>query len=332
MRFTVVIPVYNAQSYLSECIESALAQTYRNFEIILVDDGSSDESGSICDRYASAYGRIAVYHTENKGQIHAREYAVSHAHGDYFVFLDADDRLRNNALETIAATIRKYQCDCVVFQYVRLHNGETFPVSHRETEQVLYNKRDIYRKCLMGQYNAIWMKAVKASVFDAEDTSPGDYQVRLGEDILQSLKIYKYSSSIAFIDAALYEYRDNPNGICYTISYDAYVKSMVVHGRVLEFLKKEDVFDAEDYAKYRQICIDRHVDEVLLICRLKTSVRNKVQLMKNIRDTDYFRNFVNRPIEKNHLSFKRRFLFALHRWKLDHATLLCTSVYCKLFG
>lgn len=328
IRFSILVPVYNAERFLSECIESALNQTYKNFEIILVDDGSTDASGAICDQYAASYGQVSVYHTENGGQIHAREFAVRQAKGDFFVFLDADDRLRSNALETIAAAINKYECDCAIFGFVRLINETIVPVSEDETEEALTNKRDIYRKCIDGQYNAIWRKAVKATVWKQDISDTEVLQIRLGEDLIQSLKVFKSSDRIAFIKDAIYEYRDNPNGITYTVTYDAYRKSMCVNEMVYQFLKQEQVFTEQDFDEFRQICMGKHVDELLRVCYLKAKTIDKLHLIQELRNTDYFRNFVNQG-QVNQLPYKRRILFLLSRWRLDYGIVLLAKIYAK---
>ena len=322
ISFSVLVPVYNAEQFLSECIESALGQTYSNFEVILVDDGSTDASGAICDRYAQDHTNLVVYHTPNGGQIRARELAMAHAKGDFFVFLDADDRLYSNALETIAAAIEKYQCDCVIYGFTKLINGEKAPGAIEEQEEVLYGKRDIYRKCLKGvAYNAIWRKAAKASVYKNGTLNADCHNIKLGEDLLQSLAILKNSNGIAFIKDALYEYRDNPNSITYTYDYAMYVNSMRVNEMVYRFLQQENVFSPADFEEFRSTCLAKHVDELLRICNLKSKNAEKVQLMRRMRDTEYFRGFVNKGNTRP-LPFKHRIVFMLNRWGLDYVLLL----------
>ena len=330
--FSILVPVYNVEIFLSECIESALNQTYNNFEIILVDDGSTDASDVICDEYASAHRNISVYHTQNRGQIHAREFAMRHASGDFFVFLDADDRLCSNALETIAATINKHRCDCVIFGFSKLINGVVVPVLNDEKEEVLTNKRDIYRKGLFGndgtKYNSMCTKAVKASVCNTVIDDTELLQIRLGEDLIQSLTVFKNSERIAFIKDSLYEYRDNQNSISYTVTYDDYKKSVIVHELVYQFLKREQVFNVQDFEEFRQTCLEKHVAALLRICNLKATTYEKVQLMRSLKNTDYYRDFVNRGPTKS-LVFRRRVLFLLNRWKLDYVIVIFAAIYTK---
>ena len=123
MMFSVIIPVYNVKEYLDECIESVLSQTYKNYEIILVDDGSNDGSELICDRYSNQYNNIHVCHKENGGQSSARNVGVGLARGEYFVFVDSDDYIASNTLEMFdEKIIRHGEIDVILSE--RMFNVE----------------------------------------------------------------------------------------------------------------------------------------------------------------------------------------------------------------
>lgn len=112
---SVIIPVYNVEEYLRECVDSVLVQTYQNFEIILVDDGSTDSSGRICDEYAEKDSRISVIHQENRGPSKTRNTGLNNANGKYIYFLDSDDYIENNALELLVVTAESNDADLVFF-------------------------------------------------------------------------------------------------------------------------------------------------------------------------------------------------------------------------
>lgn len=114
-KVSVIIPVYNVEKYLSECVDSVLHQSYQNFEIILVDDGSKDKSGEICDRYASSDSRISVIHKENGGLSDARNRGLEAATGDCVIFLDSDDFLCETALEDTVRVFENEKCDFLFF-------------------------------------------------------------------------------------------------------------------------------------------------------------------------------------------------------------------------
>lgn len=116
MRFSIIVPVYNCQNYLRDCLESLSKQTFRDFEVIVVDDGSSDDSGNIADSFARMYDKINVIHCSNRGPYLARRLAISQAIGAYVVFLDADDGLRRDALEIISHYIDETPADIISFR------------------------------------------------------------------------------------------------------------------------------------------------------------------------------------------------------------------------
>ena len=126
MIFSVVIPVYNVKDYLPKCIDSVLAQDFDDYEIVLVDDGSTDgESGAICDRYAEANAaRIRVIHKPNGGLGDARNVGIEAAQGEYVVFLDSDDYVDAGMLSALAAVIDRFHCDMIDFGLAVVHDGK----------------------------------------------------------------------------------------------------------------------------------------------------------------------------------------------------------------
>ena len=116
-RISVIVPVYNIEEYLDECVKSLISQTYEDLEIILIDDGSTDSSGSICDYYAQKDTRIKVIHKENGGLSSARNAGFDASTGRYISFVDGDDMLSRFTYEHCAGLIEKYKCDCVQFSY-----------------------------------------------------------------------------------------------------------------------------------------------------------------------------------------------------------------------
>lgn len=112
--FSFIVPCYNVQDYLEKCVKSILSQTYRNYEIVLVDDGATDSTPQLCDRLAASDERIYVYHKENGGLSDARNYGMERAKGDYFVFVDSDDFISEKALECFVPCIQESQPDVLL--------------------------------------------------------------------------------------------------------------------------------------------------------------------------------------------------------------------------
>ena len=114
---SIIVPIYNVEQYVDKCIQSILNQTYQNLEIILVDDGATDRSGSIADSYAAKDKRIKVLHKENGGISDARNYGLDHVTGDYILFVDSDDFIENTMCERLFAVANSTNADMVSCNY-----------------------------------------------------------------------------------------------------------------------------------------------------------------------------------------------------------------------
>lgn len=127
-KISVIIPVYNVEKYIRKCIESVCGQTYRNLEIILIDDGSPDKSGAICDEYAATDSRIKVIHTENGGVSRARNIGLDMATGKYIGFIDSDDYIKPGMYETLACRMEKEDADTAICGFISVNEeGEVLP-------------------------------------------------------------------------------------------------------------------------------------------------------------------------------------------------------------
>ena len=153
MRFSIIIPVYNVKQYLDDCLQSILSQTYRDYEIVLVDDGSSDGSSEICDQYAREYKNVKVYHQINQGQSAARNFAVQKASGEYIWFVDADDIiLTENALQQLSLKLDE-KPDVISFGWKETDSIEEFAESQErfnfdDTEQKKYTGQSYLKSSL----------------------------------------------------------------------------------------------------------------------------------------------------------------------------------------
>ncbi len=294
IKFSIMTPVYKVEQYLPECIESVLGQTYGNFEFILVDDGSPDHSGEICDEYAKKDSRIRVFHKPNGGLMHTRRYALERAQGDYYVFLDSDDYLSLDTLETLSRYISETGVDCVIygFEWLRPEGTSHIKCSSYDCGRVITDKRELYNIVFNDEaYNSLCRKCAKASCFDGRDHSRY-YHIKRGEDLLQSLEILENAGSFLFIPETLYCYRVNPASITHSDSYEGYRANFEVRETVLEFLGKSGVFTEEDYDRLRNNDMDRVAVELKRICRYAPTREAKREAIASIRDSAYYKHFL----------------------------------------
>lgn len=294
IKFSIMTPVYKVERYLPECIESVLGQTYGNFEFILVDDGSPDHSGEICDEYAKKDSRIRVFHKPNGGLMHTRRYALERAQGDYYVFLDSDDYLSLDTLETLSRYISETGVDCVIygFEWLRPEGTSHIKCSSYDCGRVITDKRELYNIVFNDEaYNSLCRKCAKASCFDGRDHSRY-YHIKRGEDLLQSLEIIENAGSFLFIPETLYCYRVNPASITHSDSYEGYRANFEVRETVLKFLGKSGVFTEEDYDRLRNNDMDRVAVELKRICRYAPTREAKREAIASIRDSAYYKHFL----------------------------------------
>ena len=212
-QVSVIIPVYNVEAYLRRCIDSVLAQTFTDFELILVDDGSSDRSGVICDEYAANDSRIHVIHQENSGVARARNAALTQISGKFVAFCDSDDWWEPNLLQLAYSAAVENAADMVVFNYAKNENGRiisqsqflsgVFPI-RTEAERIDYLISKLAR---YKHGNEIWNKLFRRSIIQKHGiqfcTKCNDY----GEDYGFMVKCALRSTKVVCIDDCCYHYR-----------------------------------------------------------------------------------------------------------------------------
>lgn len=251
MLFSICIPVYNTSKYLDECLQSVLRQTETDYEIVLVNDGSTDNSGAICDRYAAEYSQIRVIHKENEGLLMTRRRGFREARGDWFICLDSDDALNDpDALKKIRCIVEKKDADLVIYNYI--YGSET--ISERPDRNIsLFDypdghifageaKQELYHKLLLGKFlNPIVIKAVSRKIvdLDVDYTQWKDSLVRSqAEDLLQTLPILDAAQRVAYLKEPLYFYRWNPGSISKNVRPDYYYAYRTVYQRTDVYLEK----------------------------------------------------------------------------------------------
>lgn len=212
---SVIIPVYNVEKYLKDCMESVLAQTYTDFQVVLVDDGSIDGCPGICDAYAERDARVNVIHKANGGLSDARNAGTEAAEGDWIFYLDSDDYLEQNALETLVNIQKEYQSDIVVGNYSYLYED------HEDTSQTPYkgicvlNNHDAMEALITGKIqNFAWGKLIRADIAKRHLFPKG----KIFEDHYWTHEIFAEVGTVVFCPSPLVHYRQRQNSISYTMN------------------------------------------------------------------------------------------------------------------
>lgn len=223
VMISVIIPVYNAEKYLHKCIDSVLSQSYQDFELILVNDGSKDLSGSICDEYARKDERVKVFHKENGGVSTARNIGIDNATGDYICFVDSDDWIESNCLEVLHKTVLSENLDILQFSYRRVNEDEEIIQTYSEETLILdlynYIEKDVFLVCVAGTI-------VKKSIIEKNNLR-FQTNLKLAEDQLFILSAMNFSKRLKRISNVFYNYRKNEKSATATAEFYDIVHSIV---------------------------------------------------------------------------------------------------------
>ena len=265
MLISYLVPVYNVEKYIRQCLDSILVQKGADFEVVLLDDGSTDSSGAICDEYARAHpGIIRVIHKENEGLLATRRRGFQEARGDWFLCVDSDDYIFENHLQTIVEAIRQYDCDMLMFDAQSFYpDGHTEPsgmdipgvrIWEADGKQELYKMR-----LLKNKYNNMCYKAFKRSTLDLET----DYRLlgvrNMCEDALQSYELYTRAQKIVYIPQVLYAYRRDIVSISTNIGPDYWHALRVSYELGWKYAKLWNV-PAEVTRAYGARCVSFYCD------------------------------------------------------------------------
>ena len=219
VSISIIVPIYNTEKYLRQCIRSILAQTFTNWECILVDDGSTDDSGAICNEYAKKDSRIKVVHRENGGASSARNTALDLLTGKWLAFVDSDDCIYFQALERLYSTAEHNNLDLLQCSYNRVYQEHT--ASFEETNVLTstkYVETDSYLTC-------VWGTLFKSSIITRHHLR-FDERVRLGEDQIFLLNYMQYCKRLQSINDVLYFYRDDENSAVHKFTPEDIITSI----------------------------------------------------------------------------------------------------------
>ena len=214
MLFSVIVPIYNIEKYIRRCIDSVIGQTFTDFELILVDDGSPDKCPEICDEYAKADPRIKVIHKTNGGLVSARQAGIKIAAGEYIFNLDGDDAVTPDALEQASQIISATHADMVSFSYMPCTNGVTGDIIHDLADEGLYGKKELKTQIfprLLSDRNMqhvfyfLWGKAIRRELVMPHQLNVNP-AISLGEDLSCVVPCYLECQSVYMSKKAVYLY------------------------------------------------------------------------------------------------------------------------------
>ncbi len=283
---SVIVPVYNAEKYLDRCLQSILAQTYTYYEIILINDGSTDTSEDICEKYVRKDKRIRIIQKENSGVAITRNIGLEVAKGRYISFIDSDDYIKPDMFEKMIMKAKHNDSDMVMCKYFIDNAGEihTATMDYHETyDGWLSIKEGLLKLYYEEHHNGLYSlcnKLIKRSIYVENDIS-FDVSLRRGEDAWFIFQCLKHCRRVDFIPGAFYYYYQNTGSIMHTIYEDQYEKWVYMRKLLLEENKilKINI----DYSRFYK----EFLYKVVVYCRELIKQHRNDRVLEIIQDEFY---------------------------------------------
>lgn len=320
---SVIVPVYNVEKYIRGCIDSIIGQTYNNLEIIIVNDGSLDESGKICDEYLKKDNRIKVIHKENSGVSSARNIGIKNSTGKWIAFVDSDDWIEKNYFEELLKVAIENDAEVVLCGYNRITANKKEKI-HNSGQLINDNSREFLIKILNPQtgYGFCHMKLYKKSIIKDNlfDTS-----LKVGEDALFNEKIALNITKACFLEKSLYNYRINPNSVVRKFDEEyaiKYLNSMKNNKNYLMQVYQDDNEIWQNY--YNFVAFHVLLIAVNYCYNLLNKGKKSKKYLKEVCKYKEFKEGIEKSIYNN-LSITRKITL----FTIKHKLYFITSLICK---
>ena len=325
---SIIVPVYNVENYLRRCLDSILLQPSSiTYEILLIDDGSSDKSGAICDEYQSNFPNVFVSHIENNGVAEARNLGISLSKGNYLYFMDPDDFLSDNFFDKISSNL-KQKWDVLCFGYNEIKENRNTVLScrpHFYTHCGLLGKNE-FRNEFIELFKTDMMYNVWSRIYNKTFILKHDIRFpnkQIGEDTLFNFQVYQHLNTILFIDSTLYNYIAGRSGSALTSFHPRRIEIQLDELQELQKLLKQ--FQIEDETLIQEIKTKIVVSAAFQISNLKLRRQKKIELLQSLVDNEAFESIFLNNGEQIIGSYKellrqRNFSLFLRRLSIDLLT------------
>lgn len=322
-KISIIVPIFNGEKYLRRCIESILKQTYKNIELILINDGSEDKSLAICEEYKKNDKRIIIINKENEGVSIARNIGIEKATGELISFVDADDYLEITFLQELFDMMKKYNTEYITCGYNRVYDNHIEQVNN-DLKEILMTSDEYLKKLLNVQtgYGFAHMKLIDKNIIG---NIRFDESLKVGEDALFNVMLCQNLDNVVIFNKPLYNYYFNPNSVVRKFDKNYYQKYLESMEKMTEYIKNKYINNYE-IEQNLQNYISYHI---LLICvnycyhpenkennrkKLKEVCEEKI-LKKAIKESNY-----------NDMSITRK----ISLFTLKHKMYLIMKLICKI--
>lgn len=292
---SIIVPIYNIEPFVEECIQSIINQSYKNIEIILVNDGSTDKSGNICDKYNHIDSRIKTIHKTNGGLINARKTGLKQATGDYILYIDGDDWVEPNLVQYYIESVTKYNADVIISAHMENLSGR-IEILPNTISPGFYNKEDliskVYPKMLyngkfsqFGIFSYVWGKMYRKEILIQNQLNV-DENIFIGEDAACLYPTLLDANSLVILDQPFYHYRQRVDSLIKTQKKNEINKIITFYN----YLK--EIFNKKNYLKLMLPQLQFFVLSLLTVRSEGPSLYNKLKYLYPFDGVKYNDNIV----------------------------------------
>lgn len=251
---SIVLPIFNVERYLDRCMDSVVNQTYKNIEIIMVDDGSTDSCGQKCDEWSKRDSRIKVIHKNNEGLGYARNTGLANASGDYIVFFDSDDYIALNTISKLVDSANKYNSDIVIFGFSRVNaKGNIQYNMIPESSLEVFKGNEILSivlpdllskgrnaKKIKNLWVSTWVNMFSIELIKRADWKFVSEREIIAEDVYSLLDLYSDVNTVSIVKEALYYYCENQTSLTQVYRKDRFGKINYFYDKCMELISKKN--------------------------------------------------------------------------------------------
>lgn len=321
-KVSIIVPIYNVEKYLDRCVQSIINQTYGNIQIILVDDGSPDKCPEMCDIYADMDSRVTVIHKENGGLGYARNSGMEKAIGDYIVFVDSDDYIPNDYVETLVESIEKYNVDVCISGYNKVKPDGTISYSVVYDSQ-LYdgNVKEMLLPRIFGsrpKMNDSIHPSVCGLIYKLDSIKLNGMKFMserdiVSEDLVFEIELFSRVNSVMTISKSMYNYCDNEN----TLSSTFNIIKLEKQEQLYEYICKkiaEKKLPQEVKVRFQKLFMIYIKEDIRMVSEMNMGRKEKNMLIKKIVESNTVRNILDEyPVREMALS--KRIYMLLVKYK-----------------
>ena len=330
--FSIIIPVYNTEQYLPECLDSVVNQTFPDYEAVIVNDGSTDGSREICDTYAEKYPQLHVFHKENEGPMIARKEGIIKANGEYCLFLDSDDFYDKNLLLTVSRYIRKYNLDLLIFGKHTVYQNKICHEKLTQEKFALVEKEKMVSRFMESdKYNSVYTKAIRRKrILPNLDLL---YQtVSYAEDALQTADFIISSRRTGILNECLYYYRIRKSSLIHQKSVSRIRERLCVEKKILDFVQSQGYLTEDNRAAYLRKTLHDYMECIYRLNQRAVPMKEHAAELELLRKVPFVRELTEDNIRKGLIVYNRMRAWLLVNRKyrelviLDHFLLRIQTV------